>query len=165
MQIQAHYSSPLGKLLLTANEHALLEARFDVPPTLPGGASPILEASIVWLNRYFSGKDPGKLPPLCPEGTLFQQCIWRLMLNIPYGYTTSYGMLARQAAVEMGKARMSAQAVGGAIRRNPISIFIPCHRVVGHDGNLTGYFGGMERKIQLLTLEGQDMTKFSLPKK
>ncbi|MGN1403425.1 MAG: methylated-DNA--[protein]-cysteine S-methyltransferase [Ruminococcus sp.] len=163
MQTQTIYHSPLGDLRLTADTNALLEARFDVSLTMPQEESPVLAETIRWLERYFQGTNPGDLPPIAPKGTPFQQRIWRLTQNIPYGFTASYSMLAKQAAIEMGKAKMSAQAVGGAVRRNPIAILIPCHRVVGANGDLTGYFGGMERKIRLLTLEGLDMTQFTLP--
>lgn len=163
MQVQTIFHSPIGDLRLAAEEHVLLEACFDVPLTMPQGKSPILTETIRWLDCYFQGTAPGKLPPIAPKGTPFQQRIWRLAQNIPFGCTASYGTLAEQAAIEMGIPKMSAQAVGGAIRRNPIAILIPCHRVIGANGNLTGYFGGMERKIQLLTLEGLDMTQFTLP--
>lgn len=108
-----------------------------------------------WLDAYFSGKQPdiGTLP-LKPEGSEFQQSVWKYLCEIPYGETTTYGEIARKVAVDMGKKTMSAQAVGGAVGRNPISIIIPCHRVIGKDGSLTGYAGGLEKKIQLLTHEG-----------
>lgn len=163
MQIQIPYNSPMGVLCLTADDTALLEAHFDSLPTLPTGSNPILVQTIAWLDRYFAGEDPGALPPLRPKGTPFQERIWRLMQGIPYGCTASYGMLAQLAAAEMHIPKMAAQAVGGAVRRNPIAILIPCHRVVGKNGNLVGYFGGLQRKMELLQLEGQDMTKFTLP--
>lgn len=108
-----------------------------------------------WLDRYFAGDRPaqGELP-LAPEGGEFRQRVWRLLCEIPYGETTTYGALARQAAVELGRSSMSAQAVGGAVGHNPISIIIPCHRVLGADGSLTGYAGGLEAKRYLLQLEG-----------
>lgn len=96
-----------------------------------------------------------------PKGTEFQLRIWRLAQQIPFGYTATYGTLAKEAAREMGIPKMSAQAVGGAMKRNPIAILIPCHRVVGANGKLGGYFGNDRRKIDLLTLEGQDMRGFS----
>lgn len=108
-----------------------------------------------WLDRYFAGERPapGELP-LAPEGGEFRQIVWRLLCEIPYGETTTYGALAVQAAAELGRPSMSAQAVGGAVGHNPISIVIPCHRVLGVNGSLTGYAGGLEAKRYLLRLEG-----------
>ena len=108
-----------------------------------------------WLDLYFAGKDPGFTPALTPEGTRFRQEVWRLLLAIPYGTTTTYGKLAALLAQERGQSHMSAQAVGGAVGHNPISLIIPCHRVIGADGSLTGYAGGIDRKRRLLSLERQ----------
>lgn len=108
-----------------------------------------------WLNIYFSGRDPGFLPPLRLDGlTDFQRQVAGIMLRIPYGKTVSYGEIARGIAAERGNGRMSAQAVGGAVGRNPVCIVIPCHRVIGADGSLTGYGGGMKNKVALLKHEG-----------
>ena len=107
---------------------------------------------------------PDFLPPLHPIGSAFQQSVWEMLLQIPYGHTTTYGEIARQLAKKQGISRMSAQAVGGAVGHNPISILIPCHRVVGTNGSLTGYAGGIEKKIQLLTLEKCDTHSFTIPK-
>lgn len=115
---------------------------------------PVFEQTRDWLLRYFAGKRP--LPselPLAPEGSEFRQSIWKLLCEIPYGKTTTYGTLAKTAAEQMGKERMSAQAVGGAVGHNPISIIIPCHRVIGADGSLTGYAGGIHIKQWLLEYE------------
>lgn len=107
-----------------------------------------------WLDRYFAGQNPDiKELSLAPSGSEFQQLIWKNLCEIPYGQVTTYGELAKKAADQMGKSRMSAQAVGGAVGKNPISIIIPCHRVVGADGSLTGYAGGVEKKRMLLELE------------
>ena len=106
-----------------------------------------------WLDLYFGGQKPDFLPPLHPEGTAFQKSVWDILLEIPYGKTISYGEIAGHIALKQGISRMSAQAVGGAVGRNPISIIIPCHRVVGADVSLTGYAGGLDRKIKLLELE------------
>ena len=117
-----------------------------------------------WLDLYFAGREPGFLPPLHPAGSTFQQAVWALLLQIPYGQTVTYGELARQLAEKQGRPRMSAQAVGGAVGHNKISIIIPCHRVVGTGGSLTGYAGGIDRKVKLLALEQADMTRFFVPK-
>ena len=114
----------------------------------------VFEATKDWLNRYFAGKQPAITElSLAPDGSEFRQLIWEYLCQIPYGETTTYGALARQAAAELGKTSMSAQAVGGAVGHNPISIIIPCHRVVGADGSMTGYAGGGEKKIWLLEHE------------
>ena len=115
------------------------------------GELPMVE----WLERYFAGKKPSPEDlPLRPEGTVFRQMVWRELLHIPYGQVTTYGSLAKAVARKMGRETMSAQAVGQAVGHNPISIIIPCHRVVGANGSLTGYAGGLDRKIRLLELEG-----------
>lgn len=108
-----------------------------------------------WLDGYFAGRRPDFAPPLKPQGTHFQELVWQLLLDIPYGATTTYGELAQALAQRLGKERMSAQAVGQAVGHNPIAIIIPCHRVVGKNGQLTGYAGGLERKKALLALEAR----------
>jgi methylated-DNA-[protein]-cysteine S-methyltransferase len=107
-----------------------------------------------WLDVYFSGREPDFTPPLAPKGSPFQQSIWNGLRGIPYGQTTTYGELARQSVPGNGAGRISARAVGGAVGRNPISILIPCHRVIGKNGSPTGYAGGIDIKIKLLQLEG-----------
>ena len=124
-----------------------------------------LAATKRWLDIYFKGKEPDFTPPLHPVGSAFRMKVWDILLQIPYGQTVAYGWIARQLAVQEGLARMSAQAVGGAVGRNEISIIIPCHRVVGTNGSLTGYAGGIHKKEQLLELERADMRRFFLPKK
>lgn len=114
---------------------------------------PVFEETIRWLDLYFRGKEPDFLPELSLRGTEFRKEIWKLLLEIPYGKTTTYGELAEKIAKKKGLLAMSAQAVGGAVGHNPVSILVPCHRVVGSDGSLTGYAGGMEKKLALLTLE------------
>lgn len=126
--------------------------------------TPALSAARRWLDIYFSGKEPDLLPPLCPVGSAFRQAVWQILLQIPYGQTTTYGEIARQLAEEQGLPRMSAQAVGGAVGHNAISVIIPCHRVVGTNGSLTGYAGGIDKKIRLLELEHTDMTGLFMPK-
>jgi len=126
--------------------------------------TPALTEAKRWLDIYFAGKEPDFLPPLHPAGSTFQQAVWALLLQIPYGQTVTYGELARQLAEKQGRPRMSAQAVGGAVGHNKISIIIPCHRVVGTGGSLTGYAGGIDRKVKLLALEQADMTRLFVPK-
>ena len=124
------------------------------------GASYIFERAQEWLERYFSGEKPSPEElPLRPEGTDFRQMVWRELLHIPYGQVTTYGSLAKAVARKMGRETMSAQAVGQAVGHNPISIIIPCHRVVGANGSLTGYAGGLDRKIRLLELEKPENAK------
>lgn len=126
---------------------------------------PVFDAAIKWLDRYFSGKRP-EIPELAlaPVGGEFRQGVWDILCEIPYGEVITYGDVARKMAAKMGKESMSSQAVGGAIGHNPISIIIPCHRVVGSNGSLTGYSGGIKAKIKLLELEGVDTSRFSVPK-
>lgn len=164
MQIKGWYASPLGEMLLAADEQGLVGAWFldqkyfgrGLEANAAQGDSPVLSRARDWLNIYFSGRQPDFLPPLHPAGTAFQRLVWESLLEIPWGQAVSYGCLAQTVARKLGKAHMSAQAVGGAVGHNPISIFIPCHRVVGADGSLTGYAGGMEKKQALLELEGAD---------
>ena len=120
-----------------------------------GGGSRLTREGKEWLERYFAGEKPSPEDLLLrPEGTVFRQMVWRELLHIPYGQVTTYGSLAKAVARKMGRETMSAQAVGQAVGHNPISIIIPCHRVVGANGSLTGYAGGLDRKIRLLELEG-----------
>jgi methylated-DNA-[protein]-cysteine S-methyltransferase len=117
---------------------------------------PIFENVRKWLAIYFSGKEPDFMPPVMPEGSPFQKLIWNYLCKIPYGITTTYGELAKQFQLENKDKQMSARAIGGAVGHNPISILIPCHRVIGKNGNPTGYAGGIAAKIKLLQLEGID---------
>lgn len=154
--------SPLGTIALASDGAALTGLWFQgqrhYPAWLDGALEaddlPIFEQTRQWLARYFAGRDPGPTPPLAPAGTAFQREVWALLGAIPYGQTRTYGDLAQALARRRGLTRMSARAVGGAVGRNPISILIPCHRVVGRSGGLTGYAGGLERKRALLALEG-----------
>ena len=157
------YDSPLGKLTLAGGEAGLMGLWLEgqkyfgrgLPrETLRRDDLDAFLAARDWLDRYFRGQKPqGRELPLSPAGTPFQQLIWSLLLDIPWGETVTYGDLAREAAERLGRKSMSAQAVGGAVGRNPISIIIPCHRVVGARGELTGYAGGLERKRWLLQWE------------
>lgn len=119
-----------------------------------------------WLDRYFQGDRPNPSElPLAPSGGEFRRAVWRILCDIPYGRVITYGDIAREISRKRGGARMSAQAVGGAVGHNPVSIIIPCHRVVGSNGSLTGYAGGLDIKIKLLELEGVDMSRLFRPKK
>lgn len=158
------YSCPMGQLLLAADDSALVQLRFDaekqlgsLPKDISFVETPVLQAAKRWLNIYFSGQEPDFMPPLRPTGTDFQQKVWQLLRQIPYGETTTYGEIARTLAVQQGQSRMSAQAVGGAVGRNPIAILIPCHRVIGASGKLTGYAGGLDKKRFLLSNEHIDL--------
>lgn len=126
----------------------------------------IFEHTKQWLNRYFMGEKPeaGELT-LAPSGGAFRQAVWKLLLEIPYGEVSTYGEISRKLAAGRGVEKMSAQAVGGAVGHNPISIIIPCHRVVGTNGSLTGYAGGIEKKVKLLIHEGVETDEFFEPKK
>lgn len=156
MLFLTHYASPLGSILLAADETGLTGLWFEAQKYFPSFSgveyqekeTPVLTETVRWLDVYFSGKDPGFLPSLHPQGSPFRQAVWNILLTIPRGQTMTYGEIARRLGVH------SAQAVGGAVGHNPISILIPCHRVVGSDGSLTGYAGGVERKARLLQLEG-----------
>lgn len=164
MTVSRFYDSPLGNLLLTADEIGLTELRF-VPESAActDADAPVLAETAHWLDLYFSGLEPDFMPPLHPVGTPFRQTVWSLLEKIPYGQTVTYGELAGQAAEQLGRRQMSAQAIGGAVGHNPISILLPCHRVVGASGHLTGYAGGLDKKIFLLSLEGVDTDRFAVP--
>ena len=168
-----HYDSPLGGILLAADEIGLTGLWFDgakyfadsLPAEHTEGETPILAEAVRWLDIYFSGKEPELMPPLHPTGSRFRQEVWNILLQIPYGKTVTYGDISKQLAKKMGLEKMSAQAVGGAVGHNEISIIIPCHRVVGTNGSLTGYAGGIDKKIKLLELENTDMSRLFIPKK
>ena len=168
-----HYSSSLGGILLAADEIGLTGLWFDGEKYFAGNLpaehaerqTPILAEAARWLDIYFTGKEPGFTPPLHPIGSPFHQSVWEILLQIPYGRTTTYGEIARQLAEKQGLEKMSAQAVGGAVGHNEISVIIPCHRVVGTSGSLTGYAGGIDKKVKLLELERADMRGFFIPKK
>ncbi len=166
MPYLCRYDSPLGPMLLAADEAGVTGAWFEgqkhfaarLGPGSAEGDSPALAGARRWLDLYFAGREPDFMPPLHLTGTAFQLAVWELLRAIPYGQTTTYGTLARRLAARQGLDRMSAQAVGGAVGRNPVSILVPCHRVVGADGSLTGYAGGLDRKRALLRLEGAALT-------
>lgn len=172
-QYSAIYQSPIGNIYLVADETGLTGLWFEkdkictesLEKEYRNGYPTVFEEGKKWLDIYFSGKEPDFMPPVHMEGTPFQMRVWKILLQIPFGKTMTYGDLAKIIAKEQGISRMSAQAVGGAVGRNKISIIVPCHRVVGSGGNLTGYGGGIEKKEKLLAIEGVDMEKFFLPVK
>lgn len=156
------YDSPVGKLLLTGDGESLTGLWMDRKPPgdgITGEDDPVLLKAKNWLDAYFRGEEIPIDFFLAPEGTAFQKQVWRILLTIPCGKTRTYGDIAREMAAILGKEKMSAQAIGGAVGSNPISIIIPCHRVVGAKGQLTGYAGGLEKKRWLLRHEGFDIVE------
>ena len=165
------YNSPIGKIIITSNGKSLCGVYFEgqkyflysiKTPLTENNDLDILKITKNWLDRYFAKEKPkiSELPILA-EGTNFRKLIWEVLLEIPYGTTMTYGEIAKIAAKKLNKLKISAQAVGGAIGHNPISIIIPCHRVIGAGGKLTGYAGGIDKKLELLTLEGIDISKLT----
>ena len=167
------YKSPLGDILLAADEIGLTGLWFEgqnyfadiLPDEHIKQETEILRETKKWLDMYFAGEEPKFTPHLHPAGSEFRQTVWKILLQIPYGQTISYGAIARKMAELKTTSHMSAQAVGGAVGHNEISIIIPCHRVVGTNGSLTGYAGGIDKKISLLKLERTDMSRLFVPKK
>lgn len=173
MDYTYHYDSPLGKITLASDGNALTGLWFDgqkyFADTLENEYEdkrlPVFDQTLAWLDLYFAGKNPDFTPPLRMKTTEFRKSVWEILLTIPYGETMTYGEIGKQLAEKRGIPHMSAQAVGGAVGHNSISLIIPCHRVVGSSGSLTGYAGGIEKKIRLLTLEGANTSQFFIPKK
>lgn len=159
MLFAQRYDSPLGEMLLACDEVGLTGVWFVGQKYYPEKASfqfvshTFLTQTAQWLDEYFKGLKPAYLPPLHLQGSEFQLQVWSLLCEISYGEIVTYSDLARRIAARRGLASMSAQAVGGAVGHNPISILIPCHRVVGANGSLTGYAGGLNRKEWLLRWE------------
>ena len=166
MHFTTTYRSPLGDILLAGTDTHLTGLWFMdqkyVKATLPSDTIHLRNSSklptslcdsIRWLDIYFSGINPDFMPALQPSGTVFQMEVWEILKSIPYGNTTTDGNIASLLAKQRGIISMSAQAVGNAVGRNPISIIIPCHRVIGANGTLTGYAGGTDKKLALLKLE------------
>ena len=161
MQYTTFYESPIGRMLLAADDAGLTGLWFEgqkyfarcLDRETEEKELPVFAEAKRWLDIYFSGKEPDFTPPLHFIGTDFQKDVWDILCAIPYGQTMTYGAIADQLAKKRGLSRMSAQAVGGAVGHNNLSIIVPCHRVVGSDGSLTGYAGGIERKTFLLNLE------------
>lgn len=161
MQYISKYESPLGEIVLASDGNALTGCWFTGQKYFARTLSndyeesdlPIFRQVAEWLDCYFSGCNPNFTPPLYLNGTAFQVSVWRILQQIPYGKVVTYSDIAKEIAHERGRAKMSAQAVGGAVGNNPISIIVPCHRVIGSDGSLTGYAGGVDRKAKLLNIE------------
>lgn len=151
MEYTVTYDSPLGTLLCAAEEESITRLSFLEKDAVFGAAGwlPVFMEAKRWLDVYFAGENPGKPPKLAPMGTPFQKSVWDMLLTVPYGVTVTYGSIAQR----LGKANRASRAVGDAVGRNPIAIMIPCHRVIGADGTLTGYAGGLDRKKKLLLLE------------
>ncbi len=169
------YASPIGGITLACDGDNLV-GLWNEGQKYHGGAireemtekhdMPVFAAAKTWLDRYFAGERPAIAElPLAPIGGEFRQAVWNLLCAIPYGEVATYGDIAKKLAARMGKSSMSSQAVGGAVAHNPISIIIPCHRVVGTGGSLTGYAGGIDKKIKLLQLEGADLARLFTPVK
>lgn len=171
-----HYDSPLGGITVASDGEVVCGLWFDgqkyFGSSLAGDPAqrddaardlPVFGKVRRWLDLYFAGADPGFTPPLALRGTPFRREVWDVLRAIPYGQTTTYGAVAAEIARRRGLDRMSSQAVGGAVGHNPVSIIVPCHRVVGSDGSLTGYAGGIDKKVRLLELEGADMTGLYIP--
>lgn len=154
MEFFATYDSPTGPILLCSDGENLTGVYFGRPQPEKTASLPVFDMTARWLDAYFRGEDLPADIPMKLTGTPFQKLVWDLLPQIPYGETRTYGDLAKAAAAILGKEKMSAQAVGQAVGKNPISIIYPCHRVVGAKGALTGYTGGMENKMWLLRHEG-----------
>lgn len=152
------YSSPLGCITICADEKGLTALHFGITPTedYTEEACPAIERAVKWLDGYFSGKIPAAVPPLSLIGTKFEMSVWEILLKIPYGRTVSYGQIARVLAAKRKIKKMSAQAVGQAVGKNPVAIIVPCHRVIGANRSLTGYAGGLDKKAALLKIERAD---------
>lgn len=169
----SEYTSPLGIITLACDDEAILGLWFNgqryfgniLPKQTVEREHRLFAQARQWLDIYFSGREPDFLPPLRYDSTPFRKAVCDIMLTIPYGKTMTYGEIAARIAEQKGILRMSAQAVGGAVGHNPISLMIPCHRVIGTGGSLTGYGGGVVRKEKLLELEGTDMRGLFIPKK
>ena len=166
-----HYDSPLGGITLASDGEALIGLWFDGQKYFADALDkehqekrlPVFDDTCRWLDIYFSGKNPDFTPKLNMRTTAFRKIVWEIMLAIPFGQTMTYGEIAARIAREKGRNRMSAQAVGGAVGHNSISLIIPCHRVVGTNGSLTGYAGGIDRKVRLLQMEKALSDKLFVP--
>lgn len=161
MEYIYHYDSPLGGITLASSGNALTGLWFDgqkyfgstLDPFHEQKELPVFTRTAEWLDIYFSGKAPSFTPPLSMKATPFRRAVWSVMLTIPFGKTMTYKEISKEIAKQMGLSSMSAQAVGGAVGHNAISLIIPCHRVIGSSGSLTGYAGGLDKKAKLLSME------------
>lgn len=173
MQYTAHYVSPLGAITLASDGEAIIGLWFDgqkhdrsiLSPDCQDRNLPVFAQAAKWLDYYFAGHEPGFMPPLALNCSPFRREVLEILKRIPYGQVITYGEIAKEIAQNHGVPKMSAQAVGGAVGYNPISLFIPCHRVVGTGGSLTGYGGGIQRKLALLELERANTQALFAPKK
>ena len=169
MEYVYHYTSPLGKITMASDGGRLTGLWFDgqkyFADTLDEEHEekplPIFEQTMRWLDIYFGGKEPGFTPPVTMKTTGFRRAVWEILLTIPYGQTMTYGEIADRIARQKGIAKMSARAVGGAVGHNAISLIIPCHRVIGANGRLTGYAGGIDKKMKLLEMEKNNYEGFT----
>jgi O-6-methylguanine DNA methyltransferase len=169
------YPSPVGLLTLASDGNNLVGLWIEgqkyhgntIPDTMTEKDDiPVFAIAKSWLDKYFASEKPNISElPLAPIGSEFRQGVWSILCEIPYGEVVSYGDIAKKMAVKMNKKSMSSQAIGGAVGHNPISIIIPCHRVIGSNGSLTGYAGGIDTKVKLLELEGAPMETFFVPQK
>lgn len=165
MKYTQHYESPLGGITLASDGNALTGLWFDGQKFFPNmleseykkSRLTVFDETVKWLDIYFHGNVPDFTPPLSADGTPFRKRVWEILLTIPYGQTLTYGEIAAKTAGQRGLPRMSAQAVGGAVGHNPIGLIIPCHRVIGADGSLTGYAGGVDKKEWLLRMEQKSL--------
>ena len=175
MFYSTNYASPLGSMTLVSDGENIIglwiAGQKYFAETVKGAVAekpdlPVFDKTKKWLDAYFNGKQPAISElPLAPIGGEFRRAVWDILCAIPYGHYTTYGEIAKKMAIRMNKKTMSSQAVGGAVGHNPISIIIPCHRVVGSNGSLTGYAGGIAKKVKLLEHEGVDMSRFFIPDK
>ena len=175
MYFSTIYPSPVGDLTLASDGEALCglwlagqkyHGGTISEALVPDDSAAGFDEARAWLDRYFAGEKPAISElKLAPIGGEFRQRVWRILTEIPYGQVTTYGDIAKQVARETGRDHMASLAIGGAVGHNPISIIIPCHRVVGASGSLTGYAGGIGKKVWLLEHEGVDMTRLFVPKK
>jgi len=174
MIYNTYYNSPIGKLMLASDGEHLIGVWIEGQKYYQGSVKeemeidnelPLFKKTKDWLTRYFNSEKPSiRELPLSPIGGEFRQEVWKILCLIPYGEVMTYGEIAKIIAKQRGKETMSAQAIGGAVAHNPISIIIPCHRVVGTNGSLTGFAGGIDKKIALLKLENVDVEKLHFPK-
>ncbi|EOB8409410.1 methylated-DNA--[protein]-cysteine S-methyltransferase [Staphylococcus aureus] len=168
MEYKSYYDSPVGRLELLSDGVSLTAVLFENQQgdgTREKNTSlAIFREATQWLDAYFKGDNPEITIPLKPTGSHFQQCVWNELRQVPYGTLTTYGAIAKKVGKVLDKPKMSAQAVGGAVGSNPLSIIVPCHRVVGKTGSLTGFGGTINNKIKLLELENIDMSKLYIPK-
>ena len=173
MEYTQHYDSPLGGITLASDGKAIIGLWFDGQKYFADALEkeyeekdlPVFAETRRWLDIYFSGRQPDFTPPLRMKTTPFRKAVWEILLTIPFGETLTYGEIAARVAKQKGLRQMSAQAVGGAVGHNSISLIIPCHRVVGTSGSLTGYAGGIDKKVKLLEMEKTDMIRFFVPSK